>query len=65
MKNNRKIEVGQVRCLKTLRSTDYESELYVILNYNKMTEDYTCRYINDGEVHCYAEDSIREDIVVM
>lgn len=65
MKNNRKIEVGQVRCLKTYHKMDYVNENYVITSINLEEGMVSVTFINDNDKYRYPVAHVMTDIVVM
>lgn len=67
MKNNRKIEVGQVRMMKKCADgSGWEDAMYIILDIND-NENIRLKFItgDDKLDHYWQEDVIQEDIVVM
>ncbi len=65
MKNNRKIEVGQVRCLKTYRKMDYKDENYVITSINLEEGMVSVTFINDNDKYRYSVAEVMTDVVIM
>ncbi|CAH9013498.1 conserved hypothetical protein [Vibrio phage 501E54-1] len=66
MKNNRKIEVGQVRALKTSHSISYEEDLYVILKINPLGNTVLVKFLSSEEdYYTYRRKDVMTDIVVM
>ncbi len=67
MKNNRKIEVGQVRNWSSCRSDDYDAELYVICNIDYEKSLVSVKYLKGGskQYYTYKLEYVVEDIVVM
>ena len=66
MKNNRKIEVGQVRCLSSFHFIpDYVEDVYAITSINLSNNQVHVTYLESGGRYTYSVEQVRKDIVVM